>query len=190
MTFKDLILSDSETLTRYFDKLFQVMNAELKETKEQHATVKTLNTDEIPTWFHSFVDYIKPSMIINIYSFFDFWLQEICKYYEKSSNMAISHKGIKGTSVLGAYHTYLTKYININLSAADAHYQHMNSMRRVRNLLIHNGCHAPQGREELKKLENIEGIEVIFGLIHIKDSYVWSSLEHAKLYLLASIPPH
>lgn len=96
----------------------------------------------------------------------------------------LSYKDIKGASDLDAYRKYLTKVAALSLQNAQPSYDHLDNLRMVRNCAIHNGGHIKDEEQRLK-LEQIPGITVSGSLVIIADSFIWDSLNHAKVYLCA-----
>lgn len=177
MTIIERIEHDVQCLDTYFRQLFAMAQvASLRESS-------TVATSEASEYFiaHNVAAFIRPDMVCNVYSLVDFWLPELCRFHECKGNLSISHKDIKGTSDLDAYHKYLTKVAALTLQAAQPSYDHLNSLRKVRNCHIHGGGHiTPQQRTEIEK---IPGITASGSLVIIADSFVWDSLKHAKAYL-------
>ena len=65
---------------------------------------------------YSFTHLVKPDMLMNVYSFIDFWMKEICNYQKNKNNLSLSYKDIKGNNDLDAYQKYLTLYIELDLN--------------------------------------------------------------------------
>jgi len=127
---------------------------------------------------------IKPDMLINTYSLFDYWIKRLCENKKKIYNLDVEWETIKkGKHDLHTFHKYLTKYVEINLDDLIRDYQGIDDLRRVRNKCIHAGGHVVDERE-VSKMKNIKGITIDLGTIVIHDEFVWSSLEHVKKYLI------
>jgi len=134
--------------------------------------------------YHGFSHFIKPDMLSNIYSFVDFWMQEICRYQQVGKDLSLSHKDIKGDHALHAYRKYLTLYAGLDLSAAERSYEHLANLRKVRNYFMHSGGHVPKEKEQ--ELSAINGITVFASLIAVDQNFVWASLDHANRFLRAA----
>ena len=179
MTITERIEYDVQRLDAYFRQLF----AMAQEASSQEPS--SVATSEEPGYFvaHDVAAFIRPDMACNVYSLVDFWLAELCRFHERNGHLAISHKDIKGANDLDAYYKYLTKVAALTLQAAQASYDHLDNLRKVRNCLIHGGGHImPKRRIEI---EEVPGVTVSASLVTIADSFVWDSLNHAKLYLCA-----
>jgi len=143
------------------------------------------DADESQATYHGFSHLIKPDMLMNIYSLVDFWMSEICEYHRKRKNLSLGSKDIKGDNDLHARHKYLTAYAGLNLDNVQASYKRLDELRKVRNTFIHGGGHVPSKKEA--EFSAIDGIFLSGSLIGIEDSFIWSTLEHSKKYLQATV---
>jgi len=172
-------------MNSYFHKLLKL----LKESQEEEflAPIEVLdcNSDESQASYHGMSHLIKPDMLINIYSLVDYWINQICDYQRKLKSLALKAKDIKGNGELNARHKYLTKYANLQLDSVLESYTHLDQLRIVRNKFIHGGGHI--NTDEENKFSAIEGIVISGSLIVIEEAFIWSSLDHAKKYLLAAV---
>lgn len=178
MTITERIEYDVQCLDVYFRKLF----AMAKEASLQESTA--IATSEEPECFiaHNVTAFIRPDMVCNVYSLVDFWLPQLCDFHKRKSSLVLSYKDIKGASDLDAYHKYLTKVAALSLQNAQPSYVHLDNLRMVRNCDIHNGGHIKDEQQRIK-FEQVPGITVSGSLVIIADSFVWDSLNHAKVYL-------
>ena len=175
---------DCKCLNRYFEKLFDVLQEAISETRNAPMSAQDTDADESEVAYHGFADFIKPDMVMNIYSLVDFWMKEICKYQKSENNLSLGHKDIKGKNDLDAYQKYLIKHAGLDLTSVQISYERLNDLRTIRNQIIHNGSHVPNSEEE--KILVINGIRLAGSLIIIEDSFVWDTLDHAKAYLYAA----
>ena len=174
---------DCKCLHRYFEKLFDVLQEAVVETQNAPISGQDVDADESQVAYHSFADYIKPDMVVNIYSLVDFWLKGICEYQKKKNELNLAYKDIKGENELHAYQKYLVEYARLDLTSVEISYRYLNNLRIVRNQIIHNGSHVPSGKE--KDFLAFNGIKLFGSLIIIDDSFIWDTLDHAKAYLYA-----
>lgn len=179
MTITDRIDFDVTCLTDYFQRLFS-MGEEASKIKP---AADTDGEDSEQFVNHSIAAFIRPAMACSIYGLLDFWLAKLCSFHQCKSNLPLNHKDIKANSELRAYHKYLTKVALLDLRAVLPNLNHLDSLRKVRNCLIHGGAHVEeQNRQEIG---NISGISVQGSLLVISDAFIWDSLDHVKTYLLA-----
>ncbi len=174
---------DCKCLSRYFEKLFVVLREAVIETQNAPMNGQDADADESQAAYYGFADYIKPDMVINIYSLVDFWMKGICEYQKKKNNLSLGYKDIKGENELHAYQKYLVEYVRLDLTSVQTSYRYLNNLRTIRNQIVHNGSHAPSSKE--KDFSNINGIKLFGSLIIIDDSFIWDTLDHAKAYLYA-----
>jgi len=178
---------DIKGLERYFNDLFDRLKTYLEEEKEFPIEVLDRDADEYQGKHHRISHYVKPDMLINIYSLVDFWLNMICNHYHQHRKLNLGIKDIKGGSDLNAFHKYLTKYVGLDLSSVETSYKRLDELRKVRNIFIHSGGHIDESKA--KEFTSIKGIQVQAGtLIVIDEQFVWSCIENAKTYLLAATP--
>ena len=183
MTISAQIDNDYRSLTRYFQRLFELLREATAEDQVAPLEAVDMTALESQSTYHRISHLIKPDMLINIYGLVDFWLKEICKYQRRKNNLSLSYSDIKGNDDLHAYHKFLTKYAGLNLTSADASYARLQDLRVVRNQLIHNGGHLPDNDRLIKRISAINGIALAGSLMVIDDSFVWDMLDCAKLYL-------
>ena len=182
MTITERIEYDVKCLDVYFRKLF----AMAKEASLQEPSAFTTSEESDGFIAHNVTAFIRPDMVCNVYSLVDFWLPQLCSFHKRKSSLVLSYKDIKGASDLDAFHKYLTKVAALSLQNAQPSYDHLDNLRMVRNCDIHNGGHIKKDDQQHIKLEQIPGITVSGSLVIIADSFVWDSLNHAKVYLCAA----
>ena len=175
---------DFKCLNRYFEKLFDVLQEAIAETRNAPMSAQDIDVDELQVAYHGFAHYIKPDMVINIYSLVDFWMKGICEYQKIKNNLSLGYKDIKGENELHAYQKYLIKYAGLDLTSVQISNKHLNDLRKIRHQIIHSGSHVPGSKE--KEFLTINGIRLLGSLIIIDDSFVWDILNHAKAYLYAA----
>ena len=177
--------SDIKSMTRYFQKLFLVLQEARAEDRAAPIESYDVNADESQATHHRFSHFIKPDMISNIYSLIDFWMKRICEYHKTTKDLPLSHRDFKGKHDLNAWQKYLTVYAGLDLASVYSSYRQMDNLRKVRNTFIHSGGHVPKERES--EFAAIPGIHLNMLLIVIDDSFIWESLDHANKYLRAAI---
>lgn len=137
---------------------------------------------------HFYVSHlIKPDMIIGVYSCFEFWIQKICDFHKLKNNLALSYKDIRGKHDLHRYHKYLTLVAGLNLLPVQTSYQRLDDLRKVRNILAHNGGHTPNEKEN--ELSKINGISIAGSLVVVTDEFVRDLLTHAKSFTVYVAKP-
>ena len=180
MTYLALIDNDYESLKQYFEKLFELLKESIEDETKYPTEVYDSNTEISPFSHHGISHHIKPDMIINIYSFLDFWLKKICEYHKNKNNLKLTYRDIKGKNDLNAYHKYLERYVGLNLQVTKE-YSHLDKLREIRNKFIHQGGYIQE--HEVKKFSIIDGIEIYAELITIDKKYIFESLKYAKSYI-------
>jgi len=179
MTISERIESDVACLKEYFRRLFSLAES----IPSFEGAPQTGDEPQELFVNHSVAAFVRPDMACNIYSLVDFWLAELCCYHRQKGSLTLSHEDIKGLNDLDAYHKYLTKVALLDLQAALPSLNHLHSLRNVRNSLIHGGGHVL--KQKHSKIDNISGVRIQGSLLIIADTFVWDSLDHAKIYLCA-----
>jgi hypothetical protein len=166
-------------LKEYFQRLFSMA----QDAVEEQTLPSTIDEFEERFISQSVTAFIRPDMACNIYSLVDFWLARLCSFHKRKSNLPLGFKDIKAKSQLKAYHKYLTKVAALDLRAVSSDLEHLDSLRKVRNYLIHTGAHVDES--QCREIENIAGVSVHGSLIALSDAFIWDSLDHAQSYLCA-----
>ena len=171
-------------LKKYFNKLF-VLHAEAEAEELEYIRTRThLEELESKNIFH-ISHLVKPGMLIDIYSFLDFYAQRICKSKKEFFKFELSVSDIRGKNDLHSYHKYMTRYLGMDLKPFQNSYEHLQKLREVRNHFIHGGGHIGD-EQKIKEMEKIKGIQISGSTIFVNDTFVWQSLEHAKNYLVGA----
>lgn len=170
MTVTERIEFDIQSLRYYFEKLFDL-----------ESQLEGFESNNFSLTEHSIASFIKPDMVCNVYSLVDFWMKKLCLYQERKNKLALGFKDIKGKDDLHAYQKYLTKVAAVDLSAVERNYKSLQSLRKVRNKLIHDGGHILSDGDAA--ISNISGVRLSGSLIVIDNSFIWESLDDAAVYL-------
>jgi len=183
----DQIDFEVQCLRDYFERLFLLANETSKiqpPFPSESDLAKQFGTELAKQFVSdSVAAFIRPDMACNIYSLLDFWLTKLCSFHEGKRNLPLNHTDIKGRTQLDAYHKYFTKVALLDLTAVLPSLECLNSLREVRNCVIHGGAHVSEAKR--KRIETIPGISVVGSLVVISDDFIWDSLEHARTYLRA-----
>jgi hypothetical protein len=183
MTMSARIDSDCKSLTRYFQRLFELLRETTAEDQVAPLEAVDMTALESQESYHRISHLIKPDMLINIYGLVDFWLKTICKYQRTKNSLSLGYSDIKGNDDLHSYHKFLTKYAGLDLTAADVSYARLQDLRVVRNQLMHHGGHVPDDERLIKRISAIKGIALAGSLMIIDESFIWDMLACAKAYL-------
>lgn len=176
--------TDFRCMESYFHKLFVLLQEARAEEKAAPLEAHDYDADESQATYHGFSHFIKPDMLMNIYSLVDFWMNEICEYHRKKMNLSLGSRDIKGQNELQARHKYLSTYADLDLSTVQDNYNRLDDLRKVRNSFMHGGGHVASGREQ--DFAGITGIVLLGSLIVVENIFIYNTLEHAKTYLLAA----
>lgn len=176
--------SDCKSLSRYFERLFELL--EEAEKEDLTAPFKLLDgeANESFATHHRISHLVKPDMVMNVYSLTEFWMQKICKSHQSRKRLSLSYCDIKGKSDLHAYRKYLTRYLGMDLSDVESSYERLDQLRMIRNCFIHGGGHVPDGQEA--RFSEIDGIVLSGSLVLVEERFVWDVLDHAKRFISAS----
>ncbi|MEQ8416829.1 MAG: hypothetical protein RIB71_20270 [Imperialibacter sp.] len=98
---------------------------------EEHFKEKTVLAFDFP---HSF----RSSLVIQIFSFLEFELKNICKYHSSFNNSDFSITDLKGNSDVEKAKIYLTKGAKIDFKQLNPEWPFIDCVRIIRNLLVHH----------------------------------------------------
>ena len=176
MTLIEQIDGDVRSLELYFARLFDLLRELSK------APVDPLPNEDA-LFAHTYTRFVRPDMVSNVYSLFDFWLDRSCELATKWRRPGLTHKDIKGGNDLARRHKFLTKVVGLDLVRVNSSYHHLDVLRETRNCLLHAGGHA--NSQLVARLKSIPNIGAFGGLVAIGDGFIWTSLNHARTYLTA-----
>lgn len=177
--------ADIKGITRYFEKMFELLQAARAEDSVAPIEVQDMYADESQLTYHRFSHHIKPDMVSNVFSLVEWWMRKVCEHHRLQKNLPLSYRDIKGNNNLDAWHKYLTVYVGLDLTSVNSSYKKLDNLRKVRNQFIHGGGHVPPDKE--KEFAAISGISLSMLLIGIEDRFIWDSLDHTKKYIWAAI---
>lgn len=171
--------ADIKAMRDYFSRLFRLLD----ETENNEALFPSegydLDARKSTATFHKFSHFIKPDMVINLYSLVEYWIREICQKQSKMRNIAIPKKQHYQSELLN-YHNFLLKS-GIAKNRAETPYKKLDDLRFIRNKFVHNGGHI-QDNEKIK-IQEINSVTLHHSLILISNEFIWDALENADLYL-------
>lgn len=177
---------DYKNLKKYFEEMFKVLeNAEKEEGNMPE--VYDADTVSFPATYTRISHLIKPDMVINIYSYLEFWLQKISSMIKEQDALKLSLHDVKGKNDFHKYRIYIEKYAGLEYDESlEKLYDDMDNLRLIRNKFIHNGGYIKDN--EQNKINDIEYISVSYSnVIVIKKEYIYFTLECAKNYLLCIV---
>jgi hypothetical protein len=182
MTLTVHIDQDLKSLSTYFKKLLELRALlEADEDKFSPVVIDGRATEYPGTQFYA-SHLIRPSMVNGVYSYFEFWIQQLCRLIQESQGLLLSYRDIRGKSDLDVYQKYLSKVAGINLREVRSSFGRIDDLRIVRNKLIHNGGHVEES--ERNQLEQIKGVSIVFSLLIVGDEFIWDTLANAKRALV------
>lgn len=116
--------------------------------------------------------------VIDIYGCVEYWLKRICDFRMSRDSLKLSHKDIRGKNDLAGLNKYLCKVAGIEMTEVSQYYSELQSLRRVRNCIVHSGSHT-----ENQDVGCIKGVSLAGTLIIISPTFIESNLISAKEYL-------
>ncbi|MCD6654246.1 MAG: hypothetical protein LT067_05715 [Sulfurovum sp.] len=178
---------DYKNLKKYFEKMFEVLENSQKEEREKIPEAHSMYATSLPDTCISISHLMKPDMVINIYSYLEFWLQKICLLIKDKNNLTLNFNDIKGNNDFHQYRKYIEIYFGLQYDKPlKKMYDDLDKLRLIRNKFIHNGGYVQDN--EKNKFKDIEYISVeCSNLISIEKEYICLTLESAKNYLLCII---
>lgn len=165
------------------------MKVALDEERTAPVVVEDADADESQAAYHGFSHLIIPDMVINTYSLLEWWLRKICEFQRGRKSLSKTYKKYPVSNKLendfDRYHRYLTEYACIDLTSMKDSRDRIDSLRKVRNRLVHHGGDIPSNEKD--EYSCIDGITVMsVSPIHylvIEDDFIWDMVEHVQKYL-------
>lgn len=175
-----LLASDLSFLEDYYRWLLA-----MNDQREAEQEVPTSVQDDSAFFSdRGFGPYLRADMIVNTYSFVDFWLARICRLHEIHSAPKVRLKHLSGKDDLHTYHLFLTRVADLDLTAVASSYEGLQKLRLVRNRLVHHGSHIEE--KEAEKLKSVPGVRTVGSLLILEDFFIWDCLENSRRYLRAA----
>lgn len=81
---------------------------------------------------------LRTSLVIQVFSFFEFELKNICIYHSSLKNSLISFNKMKGNSDVAKAKRYLTDKAKVDFRNLNPEWTFIDAFREVRNFFIHN----------------------------------------------------
>ena len=131
-----------------------------------------------PDWSYLYAS-ARFNMVTDVYGCLEFWLKDLCDYQKSNRHLKLSHKDIRGNNDLSAYNKYLEKVAVIDMVPVNKAYCQLQSLRKVRNIIVHGGAHTND-----EKIGTISGIQLSGTLLSISEAFVNESRKNAESYLL------
>lgn len=178
---------DYNNLKKYFEEMFKVLENAKKDEEGKMPEVYDADTVSFPDTYTRISHLIKPDMVINIYSYLEFWLQKISSMIKEQDALKLSLHDVKGSNDFHKYRIYIEKYAGLEYDESlEKLYDGLDNLRLIRNKFIHNGGYIKDN--EQNKINNMEYISVSYpNLIVIEKEYIYFTLECAKNYLLCIV---
>jgi len=168
-------------LREYYDVIEKGLASEsgkkIKDYNERYETMLASNTEEgwaahldsqyieqVVLLDYYFPHAFRSSFLIQIFSFVEFELKEICNHHHDTLKTDIAIADLKGGSDLEKAKTYLSKICKVDINDLQPEWNYLLEIRRVRNTLVHHsGIIAPDNSDRkilLSFIEKENGIEV------------------------------
>lgn len=182
MKISEVIEYDVDCVREYCNQLLAFAESPPKD----FTPTKSKREADLPFQPISISHLVRSDLLCNIYSLLDYRLKSLCQYHEKISKPEKSFEKFKQgdksrTSDLDRYRRYFQTIVGIDLKPRLSEFRHLDLVRRIRNVYIHDGGHADDGM--LALVANISGVTCHGSLLVVKDEYIYETLDHASAYL-------
>ncbi|SDF95834.1 hypothetical protein SAMN05421827_102247 [Pedobacter terrae] len=94
----------------------------------------------------------RASFLIQIFSFVEYELKQICNQHHYQFSTAVSISDLKGSSDLDKAKVYLSKICKIDFNRLQPEWSYLNSLRKIRNRLVHHQGTITHDDPDRKKL--------------------------------------
>jgi len=99
----------------------------------------------------------RASFLIQIISFIEHELKEICEQYEFSNKTKYSINDLKGNNDIEKAKQYLTKSCNVNFDKLNPEWQFILMVKRIRNKLVHHQGFVKKTERDWKLFNDFNG---------------------------------
>lgn len=114
----------------------------------EHYKQKSILSFDFPNSFRT-------AFIIQLFSFLEFELRNICDYHAKLKDSNFSINDLKGNSDIDKARLYLKKGAKINFNNLNPEWEFINNVRVIRNLLVHHQGIIMDDHQHFEKVNNI-----------------------------------
>ena len=101
-----------------------------------------------------FPNSLRSSLVIQIFSFMEFELRNICNYHSTSTNSDFSLTNLKGNSDIDEAKKYLSKRAEIDFNQLNPEWPYINCVRTIRNLLVHHQGTINSDNSDFQKVKD------------------------------------
>jgi hypothetical protein len=137
------LASEADKRISHFNEKFEDMVAGVKE-EGYAAYLDQQFAEQVTQLSYYFPHAFRSSFLIQVFSFIEFELKEICNHHHDNQKTAISLADVKGNSDLDKAKLYLTKICRVDINDLKPEWDYLLEVRKLRNTLVHhNGVLAP-----------------------------------------------
>ena len=151
---------ESEAIHKYivksniwFNKELEEVNKKLIEARkgiqDKNLQYKTENyiLDEVHIIDLELRGIVFSSGVVNVFSFFEFRLKELCDIFSKSSRVNIRIKDLSGNSDFEKGIKFLRKVVEIDRSILDDNSRRLRAFKTIRNRIVHNNLYLDENSQ-------------------------------------------
>lgn len=101
---------------------------------------------------------LRTALVIQVFSFFEFELKNICIFHSSLKNSLISFTKMKGNSDVAKAKRYLTDKAKVDFRNLNPEWEFIDSFREIRNFFIHNQGTINSNDVKFLKIKNFAKI--------------------------------
>lgn len=105
-----------------------------------------------------FPNSLRIALVVQVFSFFEFELKNICIFHASLKNSMISFYKMKGNSDVAKAKRYLTDKAKVDFRNLNPEWEFINSFREIRNFFIHNQGTINSNDAKFLKIKNFAKI--------------------------------
>lgn len=169
MSLEKLIEAEIKDIEQYFQTMFNFID-----TQPQIST------------------YVVPSMTIEVYSFLEFWLKEICLKHSRERGLKDVNINEIKQDIFKALHKFLKSDAQVDMSSVNNSYDSLHDLSKIRNAFIHYGSHISNDHKNISRLKQIKDVSLsqspgsYFLEIIEPRNFIFDKLDDVRKYLLAA----
>mgnify|MGYP000713552414 CR=1 FL=1 len=163
---------ESEAIHKYIAKSNIWFNKELEEVdkklieakkgiqdKDLQSKVENYILDEVHMIDLQLRGIVFSSGVVNVFSFFEFKLKELCDIFSKSPRVNIRTKDLSGNSDFEKGIKFLRKVIEIDSSILDDNSRRLRAFKTIRNRIVHHNLYLDENSQKQIKSNFSEYID-------------------------------
>lgn len=179
-TYRDFIVfgeSNIEIEGQRLNKEFETFQEELRKNKSKYHEqyiehIQDNYIDEFTKINSDYIQNLRRSQIIMLFSFLESKLKEGCNSYAEAHNKEYTISNLKGQSDLDKIKLFIKRSMGMKIDDLNPEWNYLNSVRVVRNKIVHHNGLIKKSDKDFNKIEKFSKNHFDLVLIDEPDNYL------------------